>query len=462
MNTEQMISRKQIRGTRKWYNDTYIDVNAYRSIASAKTHLLLDYPFWGFMGLDLVLVEAPKSVIPTLATDGYHIFYSASFINELSKGEVEFGVVHEVYHCVFGHTRGEHKINRAEDDWDSDLWNRACDYVINYDLVEAGIGATNIVNGKHKIGNIFICYDEQFAEMSAEEVYLYLLENGADEEHSTIDVHMEIEIDNGGDDSENQKGNGAKDAKSSSDGTGSSNIKVVMSQDQYDKEANRWYRIAQQAVSNAINNKSAGTIPAHLRRLIDNIDKPKIHWSVALRKFVVQIKKPGYSFLRPDKKTFGTGITLPGFRQQDRKLEIAVAIDTSGSISQDELTKFLSELNGILKSFSQFEVHAFCFEWDVDEDTYMLLKGTSWNASEKFNEYVEKVSGGGGTSFQSVWNFMKKKKIKPRGLVFFTDGYPNDKSWVNESQYCPTMFVTVGNTDNWKAPFGLTVAYEDM
>lgn len=475
-----ITSVRQITGKRVYYRDSYSDKAAYSRASASKAKLLLHNPFWGFMGLDLVLVEVPHNVIGTLCTDGYHIFYSAKFINSLRPGEVEFAVAHEIYHCLFGHTGGEGKINRRLDDWDPTLWNRACDYVINYDLSESGVGDF--------ITTVKILYDKKFAGWSSEEVYEYLKQNQDPQpDADTLDTHIEFDIVPDSDDSEfsegdqEQEGGGDQegDTESGEDGeketsgdSGDLNqgrqgegqtIRIKISQSQANEEKERWEKTAQRAVAHVENSsQSAGSIPAHLRRLISDIGKPKIDWRAALRKFVVNVRKSGYSFVRPDKRTFGGGMTIPGFRRDDKKLEIAVAFDTSGSVSDEQLGKFIQEFLGIMKSYRSYVVHAFCFEGDVDEATYMRITGDDRSAETNLKKYAEKVSGGGGTRFQSVWDFLREKKIKPRGLAFFTDGYPCDQTWHKERMYCPTIFITVGNRNGWKAPFGLTVRYEDM
>lgn len=451
----------QLTGRRIWFNDTYLHQEAYNRVCTAKAHMLLEYPFWGYMGLDLVLVEAKDGSMPmpTLCTDGYHIFYNAEFIMSLTMKEVEFAIAHEIYHCVWGHTNGEHKIKRRHSDWRADVWNMATDFVINADLRESGIGEF--------ITTIKILYDEQYKGMSSEEVYHKLLENPDQlPQTPTLDVHIEFEIDDGIGDGEmdgDQEGDGNGKATMEIDGNGNAHVKIKVSKEQMEQEELRWNQTAHQAVASVKNSsKGAGSVPAHLQRLIDNLTKPKLHWKTLIRKFVIAIRSTGYSFVRPDKKTFGGAFTLPGYRRNDRKLKIAVAFDTSGSVSDDAMSKCISELFGIMKSYKQYEIHAFCFDGDVMEDSYMVINSASKNAEQNLRAYIKKVKGGGGTTFASVWNFMRRKRLVPNGLVFFTDGYPCDTNWHKEGRYCPTLFVTIDNRDSWKAPFGATIAYENF
>jgi len=115
---------------------------------------------------------------------------------------------------------------------------------------------------------------------------------------------------------------------------------------------------------------------------------------------------------------------------------------------------------GIMEGYQSYTIHAFCFEGNVNESTYMQIESFDGDAETNLMAYAEKITGGGGTMFQSVWDFMKSKSIKPRGLVMFTDGYPCDSSWANEGEYCPSLFITCGNKNNWESPFGVTVEYE--
>ena len=151
---------------------------------------------------------------------------------------------------------------------------------------------------------------------------------------------------------------------------------------------------------------------------------------------------------------------MPSFRRDAEKLTLTVDIDTSGSIGDEILKKFMSELMGIVKAFKSYEIHVFCFEGDVDERTYSIIKDDGSSAKQQLLEYVQKVAGGGGTNFQSIWDFIRLKKIKAKGLVVFTDGYANDTSWHRE-RGIPTLFVTTDNP-GWKAPFGHTVPFESL
>lgn len=467
--TYPINSLTELTGRRMFYRDQYVNRDAYEAMALAKTRLLIDYPFWGFMGLDLQLVECNPDMevhgvkIPggmTAATDGFHIFYSADFVMKLASvpqqgaEQVMFLIAHEIYHVIWGHVGAQDTLVRGRDtvrDFDASKWNKAADYFINLDLDKENIGSL--------IKVIDICYDKKYDGMSSEQIYDALKEEGQGKGEGkggsgqrTLDVHVNYIPDDSVPEGQPQV--------SYDEGSGS--VEVRINPNDHSQNRSDALDTLQRAAAHVENSgHSAGSIPSHLKRLINDIRKPKRNWKNATRQFTSAVRQTGYSFVRPDKRSFGGAITLPGFRRDDRALHIAMAIDTSGSIGDHDLTRYLGETLGILQSYPYFTADIFCFEGDVDKSTHMRIqKARSGNAQKLIEDYVKtRLRGGGGTVFQSVWDFMRKEKIRPKGLVFFTDGGACDTSWHREGSYCPTLFITVGNPE-WTAPFGTTVPYE--
>jgi predicted metal-dependent peptidase len=122
----------------------------------------------------------------------------------------------------------------------------------------------------------------------------------------------------------------------------------------------------------------------------------------------------------------------------------------SGSIGDDDAKVFLSEVKGIFDQYTDFKVHL----WTFDTDVYNPVVITHDNADD-FLTY--EPQGGGGTSFEVNFEWMKENDIQPKKFIMFTDGYPCG-SWGDED-YCDTLFVVKGNTSA-EAPFGQTVIYE--
>jgi len=463
--SKDQIGKITIPVGQRYKKDTWIDDAAYEEMIVAKSRLLRDFPFWGILGLQLVLVEDTSGYIPTLATDGRHIFYNAEFIMKLKRGERVFVVAHELYHCLFDHAGKGHRgtgfigVHEGEKDPEkikeanekAQLWNFAVDFVVNDDLLQSKCGDF--------VTSIPILHDAKFRGMASEEVYQHLLDHPEDRPKggSTLDVHIEIEIEEDGEEGDGE-GGGSCDGGSGKDGKGRKKIKMKRSE--YEKLRKQW---ADNAVKAAAAQKEAearggaGDIPAGIRRLLDDLMKPQFNWKQLLRRYVMSVMNRGYSFQTPNKALFNLGWTIPGFRTRKQQLDICVAVDTSGSVGDAELKKFISELDGILKSFGSYNVLAWCFESNIVEES--ITEITKANGKmEDVSKFLKNIGGGGGTNFECNYDFMKERKLKPRLFLMLTDGYPFG-SW-GDPRFCPSMFLLVGNPAG-KAPFGITMHYED-
>jgi predicted metal-dependent peptidase len=106
-------------------------------------------------------------------------------------------------------------------------------------------------------------------------------------------------------------------------------------------------------------------------------------------------------------------------------------------------------VQGALDQFTSYKVRVITFDTDVyNED---MFTGDDGRNMGEYN-----VTGGGGTDFTAVWQWMKDNEVQPHQLVMFTDGYPFG-SW-GDPDYCDTLFVVHGSKDI-TAPFGITANY---
>ena len=196
----------------------------------------------------------------------------------------------------------------------------------------------------------------------------------------------------------------------------------------------------------------AGNIPAEVERMIKELTEPKMNWREILRQQIQATIRNDYTFSRPSRKGWHTGVVLPGMNF-DQQIDCAICFDMSGSIGDDQAVNFLSEVKGIMDEFKEYNLKLWCFDTAVYNE-----KDYSSSDGEDFSEY--KPIGGGGTEFMCNWEYMKEHDIQPKKLIMFTDGYPFG-SW-GDPDYCDTVFVIHGHHDrSLKAPFGVTTHYED-
>jgi predicted metal-dependent peptidase len=172
-------------------------------------------------------------------------------------------------------------------------------------------------------------------------------------------------------------------------------------------------------------------------------------WRQLLRMNIQSILRSNFSFTRPNRKSQHCGAILPGMIN-DETVDVSIAIDMSGSISNKQAKDFISEVKGIMDEYVDFKIDIWCFDTNV----YNYAQFTGDNASEIL-EY--KVKGGGGTAFEANWEFMKDQQIEPKKFIMFTDGYPCG-DWGDEN-YCDTLFIIHGN-ETIIPPFGQVAYYK--
>jgi hypothetical protein len=183
--------------------------------------------------------------------------------------------------------------------------------------------------------------------------------------------------------------------------------------------------------------------------MIKDLTEPQMNWRELLRMNLESTIKSDYTWMRSSRKGWHVDAVLPG-QKFDDMIDIAVALDASGSISETMLKDFLSEIQGIMDSFPAYRIHLITF----DTEAYNPAQYDSDNL-DTICDY--EVKGGGGTDFDCVYNYLKAEEIQPRRLIMFTDGYPFG-SWGDE-EYCDTTFIIHGST-TIVPPFG-TYAYYD-
>ncbi|KXB00702.1 hypothetical protein AKJ41_03750 [candidate division MSBL1 archaeon SCGC-AAA259O05] len=117
---------------------------------------------------------------------------------------------------------------------------------------------------------------------------------------------------------------------------------------------------------------------------------------------------------RPNRKFLRSGFYFPTLKSQ--RLEVAFAVDTSGSVSDDELRDFMSEVKGALDSFPSYKVRLLACDADVHTEVTAERRGD-------FDGFAKEIRGGGGTSFVPVFDELKDEPVK--ALVYLTDGHGN-------------------------------------
>jgi predicted metal-dependent peptidase len=214
-------------------------------------------------------------------------------------------------------------------------------------------------------------------------------------------------------------------------------------------------RILQDEIRNAVMQAAkaagAGNTPAGVKRMLKDLTEPQMDWREILNMKIQSMLKNDFTWQRCSRKSQHSGIYLPGTKE-DVRVEAAVAIDCSGSMSEDMLRDLLSEVKGIMEQFMDFKLRVWCFDTRVYNE-----QSFSPENLDDIDSYD--IKGGGGTDFMCNWHYMKEHDIQPERFIMMTDGYPCG-SWGDEF-YCDTLFLIHGDpSHHLVGPFGMTAWYE--
>ena len=400
--------------------DSKIDFQARERLVTARIGLLLRHSFFGNLATRMQLINADLWC-STAATDGLKFYYNSRFIMMLKPKEVEFLVGHEVLHVVYDHMgrRGTR---------DPQMWNIADDYAVNADLK------------RHKVGEFIktvpCLYETKYDGKAAEEIYDDLMKNVQkisidDLLDQMIDDHMDGEGDGDGD----TDGDGNKKGK-----------RPTMSPE----ERERVRQEVKQAIINAASTAEAGQLPANVERMIRQHTNPVMPWRELIQTNLTSAIRSDYSWMRPSRRGWHMDAIMPGMNPGE-EIDVVVALDMSGSISNKQAQAFLGEIGGMMNSFDGYKVHVFCF----DTETYNPKDFSSENM-DLIEEY--EPMGGGGTDFDCIFKYLKENAIDPKRLIVFTDGYPFG-SW-GDPDYCDTTWIIHGDK-NPNPPFGTYAIYDE-
>lgn len=422
-------------------------------IVQARVDFLMDNPFFGQLAVRLNLIEA-DDWCPTMAVDGYNMYYSTEFINGMDDDELKFVVAHEVMHCVYQHFLRRESRNAR-------LWNCAGDYVINLELKDLKIGTMPKASSmpgyekdKEQYAKLGVgpddpggLIDEKYRNMPTEEVYDLIFEdakNGgkhSNELMNSMDIHIDLGEGNNGGEGQDEDG----------ESNGGKSSRVKLNEEDVKRLEDELKKAVIDAVKSAEELGGAGKVPGGAKRLVKQWTESKVDWREYLNNTVLSTVKSDYTWSRSSRKGRDQGIYLPGMDNEHR-VEVHIAIDTSGSITNDDIRDFLSEVKGIMDQFTDYKVTVWCF----DTATYTIHEYTPDNEDE-LEEFESE--GGGGTTFECNWEMMKENDILPSTFIMFTDLYPS--GGYGDPDYCDTVFLAKGRP-NHEAPFGVTIHYEKI
>lgn len=394
----------------------------------ARVQLVLNPTAQGafFATLALRLRMVATDSVRTAATDGETLWYSPKFISELSPDEAIGVMCHEVLHCAL-----RHQLRR--DGRHPRVWNVAADLAINCIVVDSQFKLPGDCCFPSK--GPFKNYPKG---LSSEE-YFELLEKDIEESGKGMPSPEEGEGSQGQGNGQGQgQGEGLPAAVAAQIAEiGRSTGAVVDSPHQSAAEkaaAEQSWQIALKAAAKAA--QSRGNMPSGLAAFVEAATSQKVDWRNVLRRFIVETARHDYTWQRPNRRFVSAGLYLPSLRSEQLQ-PIAVAVDTSGSITEEMAKAFLAEITSICE-LEPVRLSVFFHTTDV----YAKLE---WTAAEGPLNLPELQTG--GTSHIPVFAEIAALDEPPACVVCLTDLYTEFPA----DPCLPVMWATTGKQE---APFG--------
>ena len=350
--------------------------------------------------------------VSTAATNGKQILINKDFFINLTKEERVLLLLHETWHVAKLHML---RRNNRE----MEFWNIACDIRINNDLKEEFYDSSNIN------WNYFL-HDSSFDKneiLSEEKIYDLIINNN----------NLQKKFSSGNN-------------SSSKDSNNQSNSNKSIGQDL--EEPNEVNEIQPSDIINTVVNatqtakitEGAGSIPGTVQEILNEFLNPIVPWNVLLNNFLTDLAEKDYSWKKPNRRF--EDMYLPSLEDSEGKLEhLVFFLDTSGSISDEQVKRFNSEVKYIHETFKPKKLTVVQFD-------YSIRKIQDYSDEDIF-EKVE-VIGRGGTSLEEVEQYIRK--YNPTCSIIFSDMYCDPMEKVDT----PVIFI-VSDNKNWTSPFGKVI-----
>ncbi len=371
-----------------------------------KMDLLRKMPFYGDILMHLPIVE--NNSIQTAQTNGGKIEYNKKFFSGMTRGQRNFVLMHEVFHIILLHFK------RPKEDLK--LWNTAADIVVNNMLLQlrSDMKRVGIPFEEPTVG---IFANTYFGE-TADNIYEKLLLDNRNRRKNSNKVYVQIHSRN----KKPEKFDAPDDIVLPVEGVdgGNSNSSVGAGLGE-----SALVRIIREAALKNRGTMYSYFVPNQIYRLTES---KRINWQKLLRDFFLEEPDDESSYATPERKYIHMDLILPGHGLDNERIEeIWAFIDCSGSISEDDTERFLTQLYRIAKEFKC--IFNICY-WDTEvNDVYRrILKEDDILKSPPRHS--------GGTDINCVYRWIAANKIKPDVMLILTDGFFGS---LNKCDFIPSL-----------------------
>jgi predicted metal-dependent peptidase len=336
----------------------------------AKASIVLDHPFFASILLRRKMVA--RRDIPILAIDKRGtIYYNPDSIEKFTVPQLVWGLCHECLHFM-----GQHA-NRKQSR-DHKKWNYACDGWINDTLTSAHVGqpidgTVNMPGSKYR---------------TCEDIYKDL-------------------PDHDGDGSGQGEGSGGDQGGMGDDVLDEG--APVSESEAKEMAAHAKIEIAEAAQAAKMRGKMPGALQDFVAAFLDS----KTPWFDILERHMTSMVAQDSSWMRPNRRFIPSGSYLPSRAKTPSMGELALIVDVSGSVSQQELAYYNGHISRIVAQCNPEKVHVAYIDTAVQKEMTF----------DQGEEVKLEFYSGGGTDMPVAFDWAAERGIEPACMVFLTDGY---------------------------------------
>lgn len=432
-------------------------------LSQARSSLFLDMPFFGYILGNLEIYPTVDSQIPSYACDTRRIYINRFYTADKKKEELKGLLMHLVIHLIMQH--GKRMKGR-----NTDIWGISSDISARLIVEDARdkLHETQTIFGRTSKKSLDKFWNtaktDKIPNMlrfeSADQVYKVLHDYAT----SLEGIEHEEEKEDP-EDSEQKLPEIKKNWKSKMDHNILDEVQEYSGIEEmcnfgytmelfFDGVSDEFAKLEDNRFNGIIRNglaqqREAGKLPGAIKEIIDELLNPKVPWYTLLSQYIQKTVISDWIWTRPNKRMIGMDMNLPSTIKEN--LEVVVAVDTSGSISSEELRDFTSEVHSIISSVSEVKMTLIDCDYVVQQHI-VIESGQSIDGSALPWE-GRPWKGRGGTSFIPVFTWVEENGLQPDLLIYFTDGYG---AFPNDDPNYPVVWVM---TTNVSPPFGEVIEY---
>jgi predicted metal-dependent peptidase len=393
-------------------------------LTKARMQLLMAFPFFGELVMRMVFHESKTAGVGTTCVDHKgNMYYNPDWVNGFtSVQETMFELAHEVMHLV------QRCTVRFPQGGNHQVWNIAADIKVDSILVDAGL-KQSAVSQKNITDELM----EQHRGKTTEQIYYHLIQNPDEVEQFGGCPH---DVGEGGE--------GPKVEPGSQVGERGCTSGALHGEEPNAETVEKW---KQHVIAAAMNAQKRGKSPAFADEFMAEIRKPSVTWKEHLRRVATSMFRGRYGYPRPNRRaramlsSSSSSMQLPSRTRSPNGA--IIAIDTSGSISDDNLSQFVSECSGILRETGCkwlkiffHDVNCYHIE-EYDLNTIKKIKATR-----------------GGTSHIDVFDKINETQERIGMVIAFTD---LETSFPDEKPPYPVLWAHPEGYENHQVPWGTKV-----